>query len=426
MIRTTATDFVVVVSQPTWISALRALSRHPDRVATGLVRRDPHRVPTGLVVQTLAVNERLGRGDAYAPLAPWIAVAMPTGSPPDTPVDWLQRLAPGYGQLLVVLLVGFGPDRAEWRGWAITGDVIRPLVDLEIVGPDMIRVTREDSLSEHDAAESRWSRTIQAVGEPAFSRLRAATVAVVGSSRTGNLAAGMLAALGVGRLTLLDGDLIETHNLDGMLLATPEEVGQNKAEVVARHLAARRPDLAIRASRRGLGGWHDEGLVGSADLIVTCVDRPGPRLRAARLARDRLIPHLDIGTGVTLTAGERQVAADVRLCLPRAGCVRCVGGVGDLAEAEYELRAPPGALPRRVPEPWNAGGRLGSLITLNAMAVSTGILSWLDLLAGALPASVWHRIHWVAGKTWEVASASVTFQPECPICTGTTTAKIQP
>src|SRR5205814_279360 len=123
------------------------------------------------------------------------------------------------------------------------------------------------------------------------------------------------------------------------------------------------------------------GALGGVDLVVTCVDRDGARLRAAYWARERLTPHLDIGAGVSrLAAGQRLLAADVRLLLPAAGCIRCVGGLGDSEGAEYELHAPPGALPRRPARAWDTGGRLGSLVTLNGLAVSFGVQSWLDLL----------------------------------------------
>jgi hypothetical protein len=106
----------------------------------------------------------------------------------------------------------------------------------------------------------------------------------------------------------------------------------------------------------------------------------------------------------------------VRLLLPRAGCIRCVGGLADFDQAEYDLHALPGALPRRPPDPWNARGRLGSLITLNSLAVSCGVQSWLDLLEGTLTASIWHRLRWRSGGGLEVNSALMGAGAECALC----------
>ena len=96
--------------------------------------------------------------------------------------------------------------------------------------------------------------------------------------------------------------------------------------------------------------------------------------------------------------GERQLAADVRLLLPGAGCIRCVGGLADMEQAEYEFHAPPGAFLAGPPHHWNARGRLGSLITLNSLAVSFGVQSWLDLLERHAASSIWHRLRWREGE----------------------------
>jgi hypothetical protein len=265
--------------------------------------------------------------------------------------------------------------------------------------------------------DDRWSRLRGAVGDRVFAKLRESLTAVIGCSRSGTLAACMLAALGVRGLSLIDGDAVEWHNLDGMILSTEDDLGANKAVALGRRLVAFRPDLLVKAVPGSAHSDAADRAVGGADLIVTCVDQDAPRLRAARWSRDWLIPHLDIGTGVMRApGGERQLAADVRLLLPRAGCVRCVGGLTDLDQAEYELYAPPGALPRRAPEAWHAHGRLGSLVTLNSLATATGVQLWLDLLEGTLRGSTWHRLHWRQGEGWERASSLVGAASDCPVC----------
>jgi molybdopterin/thiamine biosynthesis adenylyltransferase len=411
--------FQVIVSEPVWSAALRPMTRNRQWIATGLVRRDLGRQPPALIIDTLATGPVPPKGLSLAPLADWIAIAMPEGDPPDDPLDWIQRLAPLRGQMLVILLIGLGREQREWRGWTVERGEVHPLSGFQVVGNGMIRVGGEpgDPSSELLGPSGRWSRTVHAVGEGAFAKLRAAKVAIVGVSRTGNLAAAMLAGLGVRRLGLIDGDALETHNLDSMILATEADLGKNKALAIARRLAAFRSDLAISVSPRRLGARFEEPAINDADLIVTCVDQDGPRLRVAKLASEQLVPHLDIGTAVRRGEnGRLDVGADVRLLLPGRGCVHCVGGLRNLAEAAYELRSPSGALPRRPPARWDAGGRLGSLVTLNSMAVATGIQCWLDLLAGDLESSIWHRIQWISGESWHVDSGLVTGDRGCPTC----------
>lgn len=328
------------------------------------------------------------------------------------PEPWGERLKPWNSQRLVVLLVGLPPQRSGWRGWVFHAGGVEPLSGFRLVLGGMPEAGGESG--ESPADDPKWSRTVRAVGEAAFAKVTKASAVVVGASRLGSAVAFQLAAVGVRKLTLVDPDVLEPHNVVGMVGVPSDAVGQAKAVVLARSLVAFRPDLAVTAvpfdfvARRGT--------MASADLIVSAVDRDAGRLAASRWARRHGAIHLDIGTGVTQQGNERLLAADVRLLLPGAGCVRCVGGLGDLDQAEYELRAPPGAAPRRPPERWDARGRLGSLPTLNALAAATGVQLWVDLLSGDLGGSAWHRLRWVPGRGLEVAAARVTAGADCPEC----------
>jgi hypothetical protein len=415
---TTTPPFEVIVPFAIWRQAVMPMLTNREMVATGTLLRDPGREPTGLLLGALSAVPRTGAN--FPPLADWLAVAAPGGEPPDQPDGWIRRLQPCFAQLLVILLVGLGRNRQGWRGWITERGVIRPLAGLRIIGPGMVHAVAHRSVDSFDVGDDvRWSRLRGAVGEPVFGKLRESHVAVIGCSRSGTQAASMFAALGVRGLSLIDPDVIEPHNLDGMLLSAEADVGKKKAIALGKRLVEFRSDLAIRAAAQPLNSHAAQAALEGVDLIVTCVDQDGPRLQAAHWAANHLVPHLDIGAGVTQTAtGDRQLAADVRLLLPRAGCIRCVGGLGDLDQAEYELHAPYGALPRRPPEPWNARGRLGSLVTLNGLAASAGVQSWLDLLSGSLASSIWHRLRWVEGAGLEVASAMVLARQECFACMG--------
>ena len=67
-------------------------------------------------------------------------------------------------------------------------------------------------------------------------------------------------------------------------------------------LAVTSYELLVKALPAPLNGGAPATALGGADLLVTCVDQDGPRLRVAHWSRDWLIPHLDIGAGVTRTA----------------------------------------------------------------------------------------------------------------------------
>jgi len=304
-----------------------------------------------------------------------------------------------------------------WRGGYRVDERVLEIEELRFVGPGMVTVPEPPASvfcdSESDAR--RYSRLVGAIGSVGR-RLRGLRGLVIGAGRTGSLAVQQLALLGLGSLVLVDPDRLELENLDSMSGVSLEDVGRLKVEAVAENACRIRPDLGITCLARSAVHQDVWEAARTADLIVSCVDRDAGRLAAARIARGLLRPHLDIGTGITHRAtGERQLAGDARLLLPGEGCVCCVGGLANRPQAELELKAPPDAMRPGKPQTW-ADERLGSLITLNSLTVSTGIQLWLDLLGGSLASSLWHRIRWIEGKGLESNSAAVSAAMTCDLC----------
>src|SRR5690606_15110799 len=103
------------------------------------------------------------------------------------------------------------------------GSVV-PLDACELVGAGMLRLESSLSISQ-PVDELRASRTRGALGAGLHDRLRQTTVTVVGLGRSGSQLCFQLASVGVGRLRLLDADIVGVENLDGMPGLIAEDVG---------------------------------------------------------------------------------------------------------------------------------------------------------------------------------------------------------
>ena len=96
----------------------------------------------------------------------------------------------------------------------------------------------------------RDSRTIKLIGEEGLSLLKASSVLIVGVGGVGSYAAEAVARAGVGRITLMDGDIVQPSNLNRQLVALTSTLGRNKAEVMAERIRDINPEAEVTALAR--------------------------------------------------------------------------------------------------------------------------------------------------------------------------------
>lgn len=104
-------------------------------------------------------------------------------------------------------------------------------------------------------------------------RLASAHVLVAGLGGVGSYCAEALARAGVGRLTLIDHDVVAASNINRQLPALLSTVGQSKAELMAARIRDINPDCELTALREFLVPETVADVVpGDADFVVDCID----------------------------------------------------------------------------------------------------------------------------------------------------------
>lgn len=123
------------------------------------------------------------------------------------------------------------------------------------------------------AQQERYRRNIDVVGLGTEGQLRllGSSVLVVGASGLGSAALPYLAAAGVGRIGIVDGDHVELKNMQRQVLHT--ELGRNKAESAAERSRAwtARPRSSARGSPPRVAAVRGTGPV---ELVVGDGGRP--------------------------------------------------------------------------------------------------------------------------------------------------------
>jgi len=158
-------------------------------------------------------------------------------------------------------------------------------------------------------------KLIRGFDQERFSRSR---VVCVGAGGIISHIAPTLARKGIGGITLLDDDLVETSNLNRQRFYI-QDVGQNKALALARNLE---PECIAATQIRGLALRLEEAIARGADLscdVAICgVDNNPARVTASRYFRA-------LGTPVIFTAVSRHADHGYVFIQDRTGpCIGCL------------------------------------------------------------------------------------------------------
>jgi molybdopterin/thiamine biosynthesis adenylyltransferase len=121
---------------------------------------------------------------------------------------------------------------------------------------------------------NRYSRNLllPQVGLGGQEKLKAASVLIVGLGGLGSPAAIYLAAAGVGRLGLVDGDVVDRSNLQRQVLHSTAGIGQPKALSARTHLQLLNPDIQLDAIQQTVTSSNALELMAPYQIILDATD----------------------------------------------------------------------------------------------------------------------------------------------------------
>ena len=109
-------------------------------------------------------------------------------------------------------------------------------------------------------------------GLEAQSKLKNASVLVIGAGGLGVPVLNYLAAAGVGSITVIDDDRIDETNLHRQVLYSMDEVGEFKAQIAVNKISKQNPHIRIECIMDRLSKSNALKLVKKADVVVDCSD----------------------------------------------------------------------------------------------------------------------------------------------------------
>ena len=135
-------------------------------------------------------------------------------------------------------------------------------------------VTTESSVSLSNQEVERYSRHLimPEVGMDGQLKLKAASVLCIGVGGLGSPVAMYLAAAGVGRLGVVDFDVVDYSNLQRQVIHGTPDVGRSKLESARDKLVAINPEVTIDMHETALSSSNAFDVLGDYDIVVDGTD----------------------------------------------------------------------------------------------------------------------------------------------------------
>ena len=118
-----------------------------------------------------------------------------------------------------------------------------------------------------------FTRTIQLLGEEEFRALQNANVILFGVGGVGGWCAEALLRTGIGHLTLVDFDKVDTTNLNRQLVATYDNIGKSKVQEMQKRLLSIIPDADVQIIEQQYNAeTADSFNLAQYDIVVDAID----------------------------------------------------------------------------------------------------------------------------------------------------------
>jgi len=136
--------------------------------------------------------------------------------------------------------------------------------------------------------ERRFSGVARLYGEAAYRRLQGAHVCVIGIGGVGSWCAEALARSGIGRLTLIDLDMVAESNTNRQIHALGDAYGKAKVDAMAERIAAINPACETHTIEDFVTEENVGQLLGDGfDFVIDAIDQARVKVAIANYCRQQ-------------------------------------------------------------------------------------------------------------------------------------------
>jgi tRNA A37 threonylcarbamoyladenosine dehydratase len=139
--------------------------------------------------------------------------------------------------------------------------------------------------------DNRFIRTELLLGKEGMIKLKNSTVAVFGIGGVGSFACEALVRSGLGKIILVDYDIIDISNINRQIHATSSTVGLPKVEVMKKRLLEINPELDIEVCQEKYNDETREKLISTNyDYVIDAIDMITSKIDLITTCKEKNIP----------------------------------------------------------------------------------------------------------------------------------------
>lgn len=139
--------------------------------------------------------------------------------------------------------------------------------------------------------DNRFIRTELLLGKEGMIKLKKSTVAVFGIGGVGSFATEALVRSGLGKIILIDYDIIDISNINRQIHATSSTVGLPKVEVMKKRLLDINPELNIEVYKEKYNSETRDKLISTDyDYVIDAIDMITSKIDLITTCKEKNIP----------------------------------------------------------------------------------------------------------------------------------------
>lgn len=132
-----------------------------------------------------------------------------------------------------------------------------------------------------------WSRITRLIGQDGLEKLVGKSVLIVGIGGVGGYVAEMLARCGIGRVGIMDFDVVDISNINRQIIALNSNIGECKTDVMKARILDINPDCEVVAINSRFNADSAAVLDGGWDYVVDAIDSFEEKVALICLAKEK-------------------------------------------------------------------------------------------------------------------------------------------